>query len=64
VIFLIKTFYFSYDLIDTNEEKYIEETFKSSDEKNDFLIKAKNILINNNEEKELIIENKEKKEED
>lgn len=44
VIFLINTYFFSNHLIEKSEENYIEETLKSSDEKNKYLEKAKEIL--------------------
>ncbi|MDQ7009787.1 MAG: putative zinc-binding metallopeptidase [Candidatus Gracilibacteria bacterium] len=37
-------------MIDNSEEQYIEETFKSSEEKNKYLDEAKNILINKKKE--------------
>ena len=52
VIFLINTYYFSPDLIENPEEKYIEETLQSSKEKIDYIEVAKNILIKKEIEEE------------
>ncbi len=45
VIFLANTFYFSQDLIENPEEQYIEETLKSSKERNKYLLKADKIVL-------------------
>ena len=60
VIFLINTYYFSQDLIENPEEKYIEETLESSKERIDYIEIAKNIL-NEKEKKEKKIKIREEK---